>query len=141
MKYILTAILFAQAFAGTDQLKSNTVEWYSDIAGTYYGTLFASGYYMPVVTTFFFEDDVLHGEYVMNEEGTMTQGELINITFGEDYLITCMWTDKYGSGPVFFVFTDNCAGFEGYWSSDSGPASYNWRGHKEEVETQQMISD
>ena len=140
MKLLLISVIFAQAFAGTEQINSNTAEWYSDIAGTYYGTLFSSGLYFSVVTTFFFEDDVLHGEYVMREEGTLTPGAFSEITFGEDYLVTCMWTDKHGSGPVYFVFTENCIGFSGFWSSSCDPASYTWTGRKEEVETQQMIS-
>lgn len=141
MRFILSALLFSQAFAGSELLKSNTAEWHSNIAGTYEGTLFAAGYDMPVTTTFYIEDGVLHGEYLMDENGTMTPGSFSNISLDEQNLLTCTWTDEYGSGPVMFVFAENCSGFAGCWSSSPGSTEYNWWGTEEETEIQQLIRD
>ncbi len=141
MNLILTVFLLLQASAGAVQLKPTMAQWYSDIAGTYTGTLFSAGYDIPVETTFFFEDGVLLGEYVMDEDSTLSRGDLSSILFGEEYLLTCTWTDIYGSGPVSFVFTDNCTGFAGFWSSGNDSSSYNWWGEKEETEFQQPVRD
>ncbi len=143
IKSILSVLLICSVlFAGnSDNLKPHGSNWQQDIPGTYEGTLFAAGYDMNVTTTFYLEDGVLHGEYLMDENGTMTPGSFSNISLDEQNLLTCTWTDEYGSGPARFVFADNCTGFAGYWSSSSGSTPYNWWGTKEEAEIQQLIRD
>jgi hypothetical protein len=126
-------VLYSTVSAGTDDQKPRSTYSLEEIEGTYTGTLLGSGYDMPVVTTFYYEDGILCGEYIMDEEGTMTPGQLSNITFTQNRTIECRWTDKYGSGPASFTFTDNFSGFAGYWSSE-GAVGYYWWGSREPLE-------
>lgn len=135
---LLVMVLFSFSYAvDNDDLKPRAMDRLQDIAGTYAGTLFASGYDMPVVTTFYWQGDTLCGEYIMDEEGTMTTGQFTGITFTQDHTIVCQWTDVYGTGPASFTFTDDYSGFAGYWSSD-GIDGYNWWGSKEPLDDLQQ---
>lgn len=138
----LVVILFSLSHAGgNDGLKPQNALVSSQIEGAYTGTLFASGYNMPVVTTFFLQGGVLRGEYVMDENGIMTPGRLTGITFSGSFTIECTWEDKYGAGPASFTFSDDYSGFSGWWGSDSGADMYNWWGQKELNEIQQPVRD
>ena len=120
----LVIILFSLSHAdGSGGLKPQNVPVPSRIAGVYTGTLFASGYDM--------QGEVLQGDYVMNENGTMTPGRLTHITFSGSFTIECTWEDKYGEGPASFTFSDDYSGFTGWWGTDSGRDIYDWWGQKE----------
>lgn len=120
-------LLFTMANAGSENLKPSEVQLHWDAEGTYTGTLY-TGYDIPVVTTFFYQGEDLIGEYVMDENGTMTPGQLINITFVSAHTIECRWVDVYGTGPASFTFADDFAGFTGWWGTDEGLEEYNWWG-------------
>ena len=45
--------------------------------------------------------------------------------FDEDHLLTCTWTDVYGSDSALFSFSDNCNGFAVCWRSESGASPFN----------------
>ncbi len=134
-------LMFSTVFGSSGTLKPEEIQWRGRIAGTYSGTLFASGYNMPVETTFYFEGGVLLGEYIMNEEGTLTPGELTDIQFTVDHTVTCTWVDKYGSGMASFTFTGDCSGFAGWWTTDENAESYQWWGSKEDLDMQQVLED
>ena len=133
-------VLFSFAIAGDNELlKPWALEVNQEITGTYTGTLFAGGYDMPVVTTFCWQGETLCGEYIMDEEGTMTPGQFTGITFTESHTIVCRWADIYGTGPASFTFTDDFSGFAGYWSSD-GTDGYSWWGSKEPLDELQQTT-
>ncbi len=133
--------LFSLAVAGdSEERKPEITDWNQEIAGTYTGTLFASGYDMPVVTTFYFENEVLCGEYVMDEDGTMTPGQLTDIIFTQGRTIECRWVDSYGTGPASFTFTADVSGFAGFWNTDEGTDDYTWWGSKHPLDADEHSS-
>lgn len=136
---LILVLLSGLLFAGG--LKSHENQAQSLIQGTYSGTLFASGYDMPVVTTFYIMNGVIRGEYVMDENGTMTPGQLTHITFSGRSTIECTWEDKYGAGPASFTFADDYSGFTGWWGVENGEDMYNWWGDREPDDIQQQVRD
>lgn len=138
---ILILLLVSMGFAGSEKPVSEEALWQSQIEGTYTGTLFASGYDMPVETTFYYQDDTLLGEYVMDEQGTLTAGVLTDITIERNRSISCTWVDKYGSGPASFTFTHDSSGFAGWWGTDDSEEGYQWWGSKEDLDLQQVLAD
>lgn len=138
---LLIMSLFSLAVAdGTEERKLEVTNWNQEIAGTYTGTLFASGYDMPVVTTFYFENEVLCGEYVMDEDGTMTPGQLTDIIFTQGHTIECRWVDSYGTGSASFTFTADVSGFAGFWNTDEGTVEYTWWGSKHPLDADEQSS-
>ena len=128
-------VLFSTMFAGVNgKVNPEDIGRHDRILGTYTGTLFANGYDMPVVTTFYLQGDMLCGEYVMDEDGTMTTGQFSSIEFLHENTIRCRWIDIYGTGPASFTFTDDFSGFAGYWSSETGAETYHWWGSREPLE-------
>lgn len=138
----LAVLFFSLSFSAEAQgLKPTVAEEYNRIEGIYTGTLFASGYDMPVETTFYLQDGVLHGEYIMNEKGTMTPGQLTRITFSGSSTIECIWEDKYGEGPASFTFSEDYSSFTGFWGTDNGVDRYIWWGAKEHEQVQHLLRD
>ena len=76
MIFFLAAFMFSQVFPGGDSVKPTRVEWHSDIAGTYSGTLYSAGRDIPVETIFHFEDAAVLGEYLMDEDSILTRGSM-----------------------------------------------------------------
>lgn len=137
--FIMSLFLLAVA-GGTGEKEPEVTHWRQQIVGTYTGTLFSSGYDMPVVTTFYYENEVLYGEYVMDEDGTMTPGQLRDITFAQGHTVECRWVDMYGTGSVSFTFTADVSGFAGFWNTDDGTNEFAWWGSKDTIDANQQHS-
>ncbi|HOP27256.1 MAG TPA: hypothetical protein PLM22_06680 [Candidatus Sabulitectum sp.] len=120
-----TLFLFA-LLAGTPA----KTDFPAGILGAYSGSLLASGYDMPVETRFFMGDGELVGEYMMDENGTLTAGTLTDITVAGPLTIECVWHDIYGSGPASFTFSEDLLTFAGWWSTADGTEEYYWRGSR-----------
>ncbi|MCK5841587.1 MAG: hypothetical protein KAH31_05445 [Candidatus Sabulitectum sp.] len=138
--FLIMPLFLLAVAGGGEEKKPEVTHWHQDIVGTYPGTLFAGGYDMPVVTTFYFEDEVLYGEYVMDEGGTLTPGQLTDITFTQGHTIECRWMDRYGTGSASFTFTADVSGFAGFWNTDDGTDEFTWWGSKEPVDVNQQHS-
>lgn len=134
---VITSLVVA---GGTGERTPEVTHWNQEIAGTYTGTLFASGYDMPVVTTFYFENQALYGEYVMDEDGTMSPGQLTDIMFTQGHTIECRWIDRYGTGSASFTFTADVSGFAGFWNTDEGTDEYTWWGSKHSMDAEEQNS-
>lgn len=104
--------------------------------GSYGGSLWASGYDMPVETSFSFQGGVFTGEYLMDENGTLTPGVFTDFRITGELTVECTWTDVYGSGPASFTFNDDFTAFTGWWAVDGEGERYYWQGARELTDIQ-----
>ena len=128
---VFSVMVYAHGDAG---LKPGAPDLAGQIRGVYTGTLFSSGYDMPVETTFYYSEGQLVGEYVMDENGTLTPGLLTRITVSDGFTVNCTWIDKYGEGPASFTFSHGFSSFTGWWGTETGEGRYSWWGSKEQGE-------
>ncbi len=123
----------------TGPLKTpSPIQGFDQIAGTYSGSLFSSGYDMPVETAFFIRDGVITGEYIMNENGTLIPGTLDAFRAAGPFTLECTWHDIYGSGPAGFTFSGDMMSFTGWWGTGEDPEEYYWRGYRSRTEPDQL---
>ena len=61
--------------------------------------------------------NVLVGHYSSTWEGSTYEGMLDHPLIGSDHDIAFIWHDKFGSGPVHFVFNDADNAFWGDWKT------------------------
>lgn len=108
------------------------------IQGTYSGSLFSSGYDMPVETAFFLRDGVITGEYIMNDDGTLIPGTLEDFRTAGPFTLECTWHDIYGSGPARFTFSGDMMSFTGWWGTGEDTEEYYWRGYRSTGEPDQL---
>ena len=100
-------------------------------AGNYLGHIQSSNELLPIITTFFAENDAVatsSGHYSMNEGKQVVRGRISGCKRGLAHAVNCVWRDKYGAGSVEFVFTDDYKSFNAKWGINDQPEKFKWTG-------------
>jgi hypothetical protein len=127
MRLILAALCLAAAPALADP----------NLAGEYHGTIRSGGRDEPGITVLTVSrDGTIQGRYDFVDLGTVATGTLDRCLFAAP-ILTCQWTDRYGSGAWVVEVASDFAEFRGSWYDDSLPLphkapdqGYLWTGRK-----------
>ena len=99
------------------------------VIATYEGQVFNGDNMDPILTTFTIEDGKkLKGAYVIEDETGLESGNLSDCQLEGLYTVTCMWTDKYGTGLARILFSSDYRSFHGYWGQSSDTTFLPWNG-------------
>ncbi len=103
------------------------------IVGSYEGSVFSGDDMIRVQTSFSLgESGAISGQYVMVEDDGLEMGTLTNFLVESSYSASMTWADKYGSGILRVVFSEDYSSFVGFWGDDVTPASLPWNGTKKQ---------
>ncbi len=140
MKIRSTAFAFSLLIFGTPLISGcsalrNFVSeqvWLSRINGTYSGILESDGSPVDAETTFnYFGKKPFRGSFLYAESGNLVKGSLANCSPMDQRYLSCIWSDKYGSGSLNIYFTEDLNSFKGHWSPSSNPSEiYSWEGSR-----------
>jgi hypothetical protein len=113
------------------------------LAGEYHGVIWSGGRDEPGITILSVSrDGTIQGRYDFNDLGQTATGTLDACRFAPPVL-TCRWTDRYGSGPWVVEVSPDFAEFRGSWYDgtlplphDAAEGGYLWTGRKPSVPPQ-----
>ncbi len=95
---------------------------------TYEGLVFNGDNMDALLTTFTVDGKSISGTYVIEEEAGFETGNLNSCKFEGEYTVTCLWTDKYGSGFARILFAADYRAFNGFWGQTPETTVFPWNG-------------
>lgn len=123
--------LFLTACASDQARDPFPEEWHRQLTGVYDGLLFSGGAEERVTTRLLSQPDGrVVGVYFYTVRDSNDTGSLTDCRadgFGE---LSCIWTDKFGSGPLRLKFNDDLDEFDGVWGSKQVKPGYFWNGKR-----------
>ncbi|MDP2153951.1 MAG: hypothetical protein Q8J66_09880 [Methylotenera sp.] len=126
-KYVLFCLIVLVSACATNQ--PNALQ---NLSGTYIGQV-VSVINIPIKTEFSVNDKgVRSGQYVMTEQdGTLVSGTLDEFKQEGPYTLLVSWHDKYGSGKLRMLFSQQQLLFKGLWGHHADSTLMRWDGVKE----------
>ncbi len=111
---------------------TNKLNPLQNLSGTYIGQV-TSVINIPIKTEFSVNDKgVRSGTYVMTErDGVQVSGTLDEFKQEGPYTLLVSWHDKYGSGKLRMLFSQQQRSFKGFWGPHSDGTLMRWDGVKE----------
>ena len=104
---------------------------FNKIQGVYAGQIASGEEMVPVLTAFTIDKKgVLIGAYAMDEVEGLEIGALTVLKKESPYTVSMRWHDKYGTGTVRLLFSEDYVLFSGFWGYEDSPASLYWDGEK-----------
>ena len=102
---------------------------------TYEGQVFNGDDMDPLLTTFTVDGKNISGTYVIEEEDGFETGKLSDCKFEGEYTVTCIWSDKYGSGFARILFAADYRAFNGFWGNTADATVFPWNGVRKDAPT------
>ncbi len=72
----------------------------------------------------------LAGDYEFLENGNKISGTLYDFQAHDPLVLKCKWRDKYGTGSLEMLFSEDVAQFAGQWGVDGYAEKFGWNGGK-----------
>ncbi|MEQ8710779.1 MAG: hypothetical protein RIC36_17490 [Rhodospirillales bacterium] len=123
--------LLLAACASDDARDPFPEQWHRQLTGVYDGTLISGGKEERVTTRLLSQPDGrVVGVYFFTVRDSNDTGSLTDCRadgFGD---LSCIWTDKFGSGPVRLKFSDDLDRFSGTWGTTELKPDYFWNGKR-----------
>ena len=102
------------------------------LAGSYQGQVLNGDDFDPVLTAFSRNaEGRWSGSYAIGEEEGIETGTLDECGWEAAYLLSCTWTDRYGTGSVRVLFSTDYRIFRGFWGTDPSDTRMAWDGVKQ----------
>lgn len=126
------ALSLLVAACASDELREPfPAEWHRQLTGVYDGTLISGGAEERVTTRLLSQPDGrVVGVYFYTVRDSNDTGSLTDCRadgFGD---LSCIWTDKFGSGPLRLRFNDDLDAFTGNWGTNRIEPDYFWNGKR-----------
>ncbi len=139
MGWLVSAIAIATGLVSTvAPVAQATPPWTQQIPGTYSGEVTGPDYTDPVITELILtvKGDIV-GSYAITElagteDAALLLGVLTNCHPATEPVLTCTWSDRYGSGKLVLTFDRRLNRFEGMWSAADEIGQYDWTGQRED---------
>ena len=108
------------------------LEWFHWAIGSYQSDIHSAGELLKGNTTFEInQQGDLAGNYTFEEKDTLVEGILFPCTAkSAPPRVSCVWTDKYGTGRLDIQFEEGFKSFYGSWQTDGHPEKFDWNGRR-----------
>ena len=120
---VLFGVIFCQPAVSDENEGMPVKRW------TFQGEVFNGNDMDPVLTVFEqYDGGEAYGTYQMGEEDGLAYGTLSGFEWESEYLLKCIWEDKYGSGSLRILFSAQYKSFRGFWGMSDDETYYPWDG-------------
>ena len=108
------------------------LEWFHWAIGSYQSDIHSAGELLKGTTIFEInQQGDLAGSYTFEEKDSLVEGILFPCTAqSAPHRVSCVWTDKYGTGKLDIQFEEGFKSFYGSWQTDGHPEKYEWNGRR-----------
>lgn len=132
LRNIVALLLVVVAASSAQAAPGEPLEWFHWATGTYRSDIRSSGELLKGDTTFEINQlGDLAGRYTFEERDTLVEGILFPCTArSTPPRVSCVWSDKYGTGTLDVQFEDDFRSFYGSWQADGQPEKLEWNGRR-----------
>jgi hypothetical protein len=132
-RLVITSLVIS-LLTSTSSLSANAQpsnNWVEQALGSYQSQILNAGILTSGKTEFRKNSNgSLGGIYTMNEEGEIVQGKLSKCQAKKIQVMRCIWNDKYGTGELEVIFSEDFSSFNGYWGEEFSEPVYRWSGSR-----------
>lgn len=127
---IFCLLMVSAAVAQAEQ--GEPLEWFHWAIGSYQSDIYSAGELLKGTTTFEInQQGDLAGNYSFEEKDNLVEGILFPCTAkSAPPRVSCVWTDKYGTGKLDIQFEEGFKSFYGSWQADGQSEKFDWNGRR-----------